>query len=160
MIPFNAHLPTAGAHPMSKLVVMDSRLPVTATIYAYSRYKVGDMNTSATPAVAFTAVLENPLNENVTASFMFNFPHGIEPHTQRSFEQMPPNKEGQETTPPVGKVLEGVVDPVTCFEACNADPVCSCWNYATSNQACIIYPYVLLNGYMEGVYAGVKVRRG
>eukprot|EP00731_Ephydatia_muelleri_P017942 Em0010g1040a len=145
-----------GAHPMSKLVVMDSRLPVTATIYAYSRYKVGDMNTSATPAVAFTAVLENPLNENITASFMFNFPHGIEPHTQRSFEQMPPNKEGQETTPPVGKVLEGVVDPVTCFEACNADPVCSCWNYATSNQACIIYPYVLLNGYMEGVYAGVK----
>ena len=142
---------------MSKLVVMDNRLPVTATIYAYSRYKVGDMNTSATPAVAFTAVLVNPLNENITASFMFNFPHGIEPHTQRPYHQLTP-KEEEETTHPVGKVLKGVVDPVTCFEACNGDPVCSCWTFNTADQSCVIYPYVLLNGYQEGCYAGVKVR--
>ena len=91
-----------GAHPMSKLVVMDSRFPVTATVYAYSRYKVGDMNTSATPAVAFTAILENPLNETLTASFMFNFPHGIEPHTQRAFPQMSDNEweEGSALPPP------------------------------------------------------------
>ena len=156
IIPFNAHLPTAGAHPMSKLVVMDSRLPVTATIYAYSRYKVGDMNTSATPAVAFTAVLENPLNENVTASFMFNFPHGIEPHTQRTVPQMSPNGTLYKNSPPLRSIV--AMDTLSCFEFCNSVSICSSWSYDEVGGTCLIYEDVRMNGYKDGNSAGVKVR--
>ena len=81
-----------NTHIINICVCVYSRLPVTATVYAYSWYKVGDMNTSATPTVAFTTILENPLNETLTASFMFNFPHGIEPHTQRAFPQLSDNE--------------------------------------------------------------------
>ena len=155
----HTHTHTTGAHPMSKLVVMDSRLPVTATVYAYSRYKVGDMNTSATPAVAFTAILENPLNETLTASFMFNFPHGIEPHTQRLRSQMSPN-ESQLYQDCSGKPLESIVatDPTACFEFCNDISACSSWTYDKAGNLCIIFGDVRMNGYQDGYSSGVKVR--
>ena len=61
---------------MSKLTVQDPRVPIKASVYAYSWYKHNDMNASATPAVALTAVLNNPLEDEVTASFMMNLPIG------------------------------------------------------------------------------------
>ena len=140
---------------------MDTRLPVTATIYAYSRYKVGDMNTSATPSVAFTAVLGNPLNETITASFMFNFPHGIEPHTQRVTYQPSPD----EDTPYQGRhgaPLQTVVatDTMSCFDFCNSVGACSSWSYDEVANVCIIYDDVRLNGYQAGHSSGVKVGMG
>lgn len=66
----------AGAHPLSKLTVLDSRVPIETSVYAYPMFKHDDMNVSATPAVAFTAVLYNPLNKEVSASFMMNLPIG------------------------------------------------------------------------------------
>ena len=139
---------------MSKLVVMDNRLPVTATIYAYSRYKVGDMNTSATPAVAFTAVLVNPLNEKITASFMFNFPHGIEPHTQRITPQISHNGTLYKS-PPIRTV--DTIDALTCFEHCSTTEICSSWSYDELGRTCLLYENVRLNGYKSGNSAGVKV---
>ena len=67
-----------GSHPVAKLTVEDPRLPIDVSIYAYSRYKFNDMNTSATPAVAFTAVFDNshPGAKELTASFMINLPIG------------------------------------------------------------------------------------
>ena len=61
---------------MTKLTVKDTRVPIEASIYAYPWYKHNDMNASATPAVAFTAVLHNPLEDEVTSSFMINLPIG------------------------------------------------------------------------------------
>ena len=58
------------------LQVGDPRLPIDVAVYAYSSYKHSDMNTSATPAVAFTAVLSNLQTSDVTASFMLNLPIG------------------------------------------------------------------------------------
>ena len=52
-----------GAHPISKLDVMDSKLSTDISVYAYPCYRFNDMNTSATPAVAFTAVIHNSLSE-------------------------------------------------------------------------------------------------
>lgn len=65
-----------GSFPVSVLEVDDPRLPVDVAVYAYSSYKHNDMNTSATPAVAFTAVLRNTQSRDVNASFMLNLPIG------------------------------------------------------------------------------------
>ena len=75
-------LPFSGAHPTTRLDVNDGRLPLDISIHAYPRYRFNDMNTSATPAIAFTAVIHNPLSTNASASFLFNLPLGIEPDTQ------------------------------------------------------------------------------
>ena len=66
-----------GSHPVSKLTVEDTDLPIDVDVYAYSRYKHNDLNTSALPAVAFTAVLHNPSStQSYNASFMINLPIG------------------------------------------------------------------------------------
>ena len=62
---------------MSKLTVSDPELPVDMSVFVYHWYKHNDMNTSATPAVAFTAVLTNPnTNTSYNASFLMNLPLG------------------------------------------------------------------------------------
>ena len=38
--------------------IVDDRLLVNATLYAYSTYNVGDMKASAVPAIAFTFVVK------------------------------------------------------------------------------------------------------
>ncbi len=48
----------SGAHPLSRLKVVDSRIPLETTLFAYSTYKVGDMKASAVPAIAFTFLLK------------------------------------------------------------------------------------------------------
>ena len=40
-----------------KFQIVDDRLPVNVTLYAYSTYNVGDMKASAVPAIAFTFVV-------------------------------------------------------------------------------------------------------
>ena len=66
-----------GAYPVSKLKPIDNRLPIDVSVYAYSSYRFNRMNESALPAVAFTAVLENPLEKDVKASVMLNIPAGV-----------------------------------------------------------------------------------
>ena len=62
---------------MSKLTVSDPELPVDMSVFVYHWYKHNDMNTSATPAVAFTAVLTNPsTTTSYNASFLMNLPLG------------------------------------------------------------------------------------
>ena len=69
---------------------MDTRLPVDVAVYAYSSYQYNKMNESALPAVAFTVVMENPTDENMTASFMMNLPIGVIPNMKSVHEPMKP----------------------------------------------------------------------
>ena len=110
------------------------------------------MNSSATPAVAFTAVMENPLDEEVTASFMFNLPLGIEPHTQRVAQQMTDDNAtfGTVMTIAVSSVLE-------CFGVCNTVSSCSSWSYDIEKEICQLFYDVRLNGHNDSCNAGVKV---
>ena len=142
-----------GAHPISKLDVMDSQLSTDISVYAYPRYRFNDMNTSATPAVAFTAVIHNSLSETVSTSILFNLPLGMEAHAQRFVEQMSPsityyqNPSVKQFTAPTA---------FECFEFCSDVP-CLSWSYDISNHTCFMFDDVRMNGYHDGFTAGIKV---
>ena len=148
-------LPFSGAHPTSRLDVEDSRLPLDISIHAYPRYRFNDMNTSATPAIAFTAVVHNPLSTSANASFLFNLPLGIEPDTQRVKPKMTPPQ--TESTP--GNILgqHQVSSEMDCFDNCSKSDSCMSWSYDGTNQSCSLYDDVRMNGHMSGSYSGVKV---
>ena len=146
-------LHTLGAYPVSKLSVIDSRLPLDVDVYAYSRYKHSDMNRSATPAVAITAVVKNHLSVNVTASFMFNLPLGIEPHTQRLAQQM-----NQNTYSDVQSAQgQASPTPMDCFMSCSSNSFCKSWSYDNVSKTCYMFDEIRLNGHMDNSFAGVKV---
>lgn len=142
---------------MSKLSVVDNRLPVDVSVFAYSRYKHNDMNQSATPAVAFTALIKNHHNENVTTSFMFNLPLGIEPHTQRSARQMsqkPSASYYSDNLLPKGQASS---TPFECFTSCSSNSSCESWSYNNVSKICNLFDEVRLNGHDDNSFAGVKV---
>ncbi len=149
-------LPTAGTHPVSRLDVRDSRLPVDVSVYAYPWYRHNDMNRSATPAVAFTAVMKNPLKENVTASFMFNLPLGIEPRTKRFAQQMPTNVSTSYQTK-MSTVGQPSSAPLECFMTCSLKTSCMSWSYHAETKLCYTFTDVRLNGHDGISSAGVKV---
>ena len=153
LLPLFLHF--SGAHPTSKLDVKDGRLPLDISIHAYPRYRFNDMNTSATPAIAFTAVIHNPLSTSANASFLFNLPLGIEPDTQRVKPQMTP----PETKSTPGNVLgqHQVVSEMDCFDNCSKSDSCMSWSYNGTNQSCSLFGDVRMNGHMSGSYSGVKV---
>ena len=89
--PLLLFFPFSGAHPTSRVDVEDGRIPLDISIYAYPRYRFNDMNTSATPAIAFIAVIHSLLSTSANASFkLFNLPHWIQRDTQRVKQQMTP----------------------------------------------------------------------
>ena len=145
----------AGTHPTSRLDVEDHRLPLDISVHAYSRYKVNDMNTSATPAVAFTAVIHNPLSTSADASFLFNLPLGIEPNTQRVEPQMTPPL--TESTPSSFLGQHQLSSKLDCFDYCNMWDSCLSWSYNATNQTCFLFDDVQMNGHESGSYSGVKV---
>ena len=113
------------------------------------------MNTSATPAIAFTAVIHNPLSMSVNASFLFNLPLGIEPDTQRVEQQMTPTL----TKSIPGSILEQhqVTSEMDCFDNCSKSDSCMSWSYDGTNKSCSLFDDVRMNGHKSGSYSGVKV---
>ena len=143
-----------GAHPISKLDVMDSTLQTDISVYAYPRYRFNDMNTSATPAVAFTAVIHNSLSETVSTSILFNLPLGMEAHTQRFAEQMSPSLTYYQN-PSVNQFTAPTA--LECFEFCSGNVSCLSWTYDISNHTCFMFDDVRMNGHHDGFTAGIKV---
>ena len=144
-----------GAHPMSRLDVGNNKLPLDVSVYAYPRYRLNDMNTSATPAVAFTAVIHNPLSKSVNASFLFNLPLGMEPNTQRVQPQMTPPSTRSTLNSFLGQCQ--VTSQLDCFHQCNNMNFCMSWSYDATNQMCLLFNDVQLNGFKNGSHSGVKV---
>ena len=139
---------------MSKLSVVDNRLPVDVSVYAYSRYKHNDMDRSATPAVAFTALIKNRRSENVTASLMFNLPLGIEPRTQRMAHQMSQTSYHSDKWSAKGQAGSS---PLECFMDCSSNSFCKSWSYDNVSKTCYLFEEVRLNGHDGNSSAGVKV---
>ena len=155
LLPTSSSIIFAGTHPISRLDIEDSRLPLDISIHAYSRYRFNDMNVSAIPAIAFTAVIHNPLSTSVNASFLFSLPLGIEPNTQRVKPQM---------TPPLTKSTPSSIlgqhqasSELDCFDHCNKIDFCMSWSYDDTNQTCSLFDDVRMNGHKNGSYSGVKV---
>ena len=140
---------------MSRLDVEDSKLPLDISVFAYPRYRFNDMNTSATPAVAFTAVIHNPLSKSVNASFLFNLPLGMEPNTQRVEPQMTPPSTKSTSNSFLGQ--HQATSQLDCFDHCNNLSSCMSWSYDATNQTCSSFNDVRMNGFKNGSYSGVEV---
>lgn len=69
----------SGAYPVSRLSLADSSIPsgVGATVYAFTRFKPGDMQASGTPAIAFTLALNNSgTSQPLDVAFALALPWG------------------------------------------------------------------------------------
>lgn len=142
-----------GAYPVSKLKAMDTRLPVDVAVYAYSSYQYNKMNESALPAVAFTVVMENPTDENMTASFMMNLPIGVIPNMKSVHEPMKPptsapsserqERSGAGSSPSAQSKrfsFEDDVDSleamISCFDASVKEDIYHTWTYNLQDKSC------------------------
>lgn len=114
-----------GSYPVSKLtpstVAADSGAQgIHADLFAYSVYKVNDMNTSARPMVAFSmAVSTESTWVAAPFSFMMNLPLAIEPDMIR-------NGTAFSATP--------VSSSAECLKQCNQNLVCTSWNFNGASQ--------------------------
>ncbi|QUI23995.1 hypothetical protein HZI73_17575 [Vallitalea pronyensis] len=68
----------SGAYPIARLVCTDDALPMTISLYAYSECNLYNEQASATPAVTFSFILENKVEEDLEMSLMFVLPNVIE----------------------------------------------------------------------------------
>jgi len=130
----------SGAYPVSRLHLVDNSFPMDLSLYAYSEYNLGDMKSSARPAIAFTLVGSNPTNQTIRTSFMFNLPWGIEQDYDR----------------PSSAVFKRINTPSAqaCFTACQSESNCQSWTWTSSN--CNLQSDVPLPGYRLGTSSGLK----
>jgi uncharacterized protein (DUF608 family) len=75
-----AALRYSGAFPVSRLDILDKPLlaasggELSASLYAFSRFKMHDADATAAPAITFATVLRNPTSQPVRASVLFTMP--------------------------------------------------------------------------------------
>lgn len=68
----------AGAFPVSRLQLVDERLPLQAALYAYSAIDLHETGLQRTPAIIFSFLLSNPTDVPIETSVMYNQPNFIE----------------------------------------------------------------------------------
>ncbi|XP_023931770.1 uncharacterized protein LOC106167159 [Lingula anatina] len=136
-----------GSHPVSRLEVQDSCVPVEAALYGYSTYYVNNLNKSATPAIAFTLVMKNPSKTNkVDAAFMLNLPLGIEKMQDRSYVEGTLESEEALT----------VTNDLQCMKLCSSVKECGTWTFQEDTKSCVLYTSVNLNRFNPQRSSGVK----
>ena len=67
----------SGTYPVSRLEYNDPDLPLKISLCALSEFHLYKPEESATPAIAFNFILENPTGEDLETSLMFNLPNHI-----------------------------------------------------------------------------------
>ena len=111
-----SELTYSGSYPVSRLSLSSADLGgLNADLFAFSTYKINDMNASARPMASFTLAVNAP-NSNSDVSFMMNLPTSIEPDMMRRGTAL-------------GAALSAA-SSAACLAACNAKSECLSWNYA------------------------------
>ena len=108
----------SGAMPFTRLTPVDPALASAADmrVFASSRWRVGDMNASATPAIGFTLTATNPSSSTpLDLSFFFALPLSLQRGVIRS------------STDAVNATDETGAEK--CYAACAANRTCIAWSY-------------------------------
>ena len=139
----------AGAHPVSRLDVLDDGLlgggGVNASLFAYSVFKHNDPEASARPAAAFTLALRNGGAAPAEVRFMLQLPHRVEHDQTRIGSPLPAAAQ------PSGAVADGAA----CAQACTATAACRSWVLARASGACTLQSDAPLNRYLAGSSSGI-----
>ena len=107
-----AKMAYAGAYPSSRISIQDPALH-SIDLYAYSSFKVNDMEYSSRPAAAFSLQVDDD-----GAGFMFQLPLAIEPDQVRS-------KAGAS---PAGTSTKEA-SKYDCKRSCDANSSCTSWSF-------------------------------
>lgn len=108
----------SGAMPFTRLAPIDPALAGAAgmMLFGSSRWRVGDMNASATPAVGFTLTATNPsTSDPLDLSFFFALPLSLQRGVIRS------------SADAVNATENGGAE--SCYAACAGNSTCMAWSY-------------------------------
>jgi len=138
----------SGSYPVSRLAIADAGLAavgVSATVFAFSTLRPGDIPGSAFPAVVFSAVLSNTGTAASNASLLVQMPFGGVADCAR-----PPS--GAQ-----GSTAVGVTDAQSCARACAAAPVSTCASWTFDGAAtCSMVNAVAWSVYKPRSSCGVR----
>ncbi|KAL1521790.1 hypothetical protein AB1Y20_021443 [Prymnesium parvum] len=121
----------SGAMPFTRLMPQDAAFaaPLRLALFGRSKWKVGDMAASASPALAFTLVATNPsATESLELGLFFSLPLQL----QRGVSRAPGTAEDGGHRHPTA------TEALPCFDACAANASCAAWHFAPSD-GCVIY---------------------
>ena len=107
----------SGATPFTRLTPLDPAFKAASNVhlFGHSRWKIGDMNASATPAIGFTLSASNPsTTAPLEVAFFFGLPLSLQHGVIRSATDA---------------VDGNTSDARACFSACKHNVTCDAWSY-------------------------------
>ena len=117
----------SGAQPFTRLRPIDASLPsgVELTLFGRSRWRVADMEASATPAAGFTLTAVNPSSsEPLELSFFLSLP------LQHQAGMVRPAVAGTSTQSSAAPSARA------CAAACAANATCAAWSVVNASAVC------------------------
>lgn len=137
-----------GTYPLSRLRVLEPAFsPLSATLFAYSKFVPGNPSASSFPAIEFTMALSNPAAEAVSVAALFVLPFGAINDCQRA--------ESQDST------VTNASSAADCLHRCAdasslstspSDPPCAAWNFHHASGACVLLSSVPLVSWAGKAY--------
>jgi hypothetical protein len=131
-----------GAYPLAMLTPSDPVLDaLQPKIFAYSRFRPGDLNASALPSVAVTLRVRNTLPHDINMSFFLSAPMAAINNCQR----------------PSQNVLARLTlaQASNCLHACDENAACLSWTYRAGELGCVLAADVPLSVYADDAVCGV-----
>ena len=106
----------SGATPFTRLTPLDPAFKAASDVhlFGHSRWKIGDMNASATPAIGFTLSASNPSSAPLEVAFFFGVPLSLQHGVIRSATDA---------------VDGNISDATACFATCKHNATCDAWSY-------------------------------
>jgi non-lysosomal glucosylceramidase len=138
----------SGSYPVSRLQLLDTALPVQASIFAFSKLVPGDPEASALPAIAFTVVITNPTSAPVNVSFLATLPLPAINDCARSGTNV--------------SAVTAAANASQCLNLCSAaGPLCASWTYSPTSPLaaggnCTLNRDVPLSVFSAGAFCGVS----
>ena len=136
-----ASLRYRGSFPVARLDLVSPVLPVEASLFGFSAFRVNDMNASARPSVSFTLAVSNPSPVSVPVGFLFLIPLNVETDQYRGGAAMVPAS-------PAATSAE-------CAQQCRATSGCQSWAYLKGTALCTLSRDAPMNIYTAGLDSGL-----
>ena len=133
-----------GSYPVSKLQIVDEAIATQLDLYAYSTFKVGDLNRSITPAIIFSLNVKNSNDYPIAVDFMFNAPLSAQVdqprHSKNLVQEVPSDSYLQ------------------CVPICDQNPQCASWIWQIidNKPTCVLFSDVGNNMFVSGQAGGVR----
>ena len=116
----------SGAQPYTRLTPMDPAIPesLNLQVFGRSRWRLGDMTRSHTPAVGFSLTASNPSAVPINITLFLSLPMGLQHGVQRCDQGQGPECFLHTQSPSFSAPAAD-----SCLAACTAQEKCLSWNF-------------------------------